>query len=78
MIADTLLAEGKVTGVDARITKDLFQMAGGAAPLAIGVEWRKEEFKYDLKENLAPLAASSGLELAADISGDRDVSAAVS
>lgn len=75
VIGEVLSAEGKVTGVDARVTKDLFQMAGGAAPLAIGVEWRKEEFKYDLKENLAPLAASSGLELAADISGDRDVSA---
>ena len=68
-----LSAKGEVDGIDARVSKDLFQMAGGAAALAVGVEFRKEEFKFDLKENLAPLAASSGLELAADISGDRDI-----
>ena len=73
VLGTVLSAEGEVQGVDARISRDLFQMGGGAAALAIGTEFRKEEFKFDLKENLAPLAASSGLELAADISGDRDV-----
>jgi iron complex outermembrane recepter protein len=48
-------------------------MGGGASALALGFEWRKEEFKYDLIESRASQAASSGLELAADIKGDRDV-----
>jgi iron complex outermembrane recepter protein len=75
VLGTVLSADGKVTTVDARASRDVFQMAGGAAAIAIGAEWRKEEFSFDLKENLAPLAASSGLELAADIKGDRDVSA---
>jgi iron complex outermembrane receptor protein len=47
-------------------------MAGGASALAIGTEWRKEEFQFDVTD-LAREAASSGLELSNDISGDRDV-----
>lgn len=72
VLGEVTTAEGKVTTIDARASKDIFQMAGGASALAIGTEWRKEEFSYDLKD-LAREAASSGLELANDISGDRDV-----
>ena len=75
VIGTVLSAEGKVEGIDARVSRDLFQMGGGPAALALGAEFRKEEFKFDLKENLAPLAASSGLELFTDIQGDRDVKA---
>jgi len=75
VIGTVLSAEGKVTGVDARVSRDLFQMGGGPAAFALGAEFRKEEYKFDLKENLAPLAASSGLELFTDIQGDRNVRA---
>ena len=75
VIGTVLSAKGEVEGIDARVSRDLFQMGGGAAAFAVGVEFRKEEYKFDLKENLAPLAASSGLELAADIRGDRDIKA---
>jgi iron complex outermembrane receptor protein len=61
-----------VTSIDGRLTRDMFQMGGGTAALAIGADFRKEEFTYDLQD-IARQAASSGLELAADISGDRDV-----
>jgi iron complex outermembrane recepter protein len=73
ILGQVLSADGKSTGFDARVSKDLFQMGGGASALALGFEWRKEEFAYDLVESNASQAASSGLELAADIKGDRDV-----
>ena len=74
IVAPVLTAKGEVTAFDARVSRDLFQLSGGAAAIAVGTEFRKEEFKFDLQD-IARQAASSGLELAADISGDRDVTA---
>ncbi len=75
ILGEVLQADGKETGFDFRVSKDMFQMGGGASALAVGVEYRKQEFNYDLNEARSAQAASSGLELAADISGDRNVSA---
>jgi iron complex outermembrane receptor protein len=72
--ANVLSAKGEATGVDFRVTRDLFQVAAGAVPLAVGAEWREEKYTYDLQD-IARQAASSGLELAADISGKRQVTA---
>jgi iron complex outermembrane recepter protein len=72
IIAPVLTAKGEVVGVDARVTRDMFQMSGGASALALGVDFRQEDFSSDLQD-IARQAASSGLELAADITGDRDV-----
>jgi iron complex outermembrane receptor protein len=64
-------AYGEVSGVDARVSRELFNLRGGPAALALGAEWRKEKFNYDLIENNARAATSSGLELAEDITGSR-------
>ena len=73
VIGQVIVAKGEVETIDARVSRDIFQMAGGTAAFAVGTEFRKEEFMFDLKEDLARQAASSGLELTNDIGGDRDV-----
>jgi iron complex outermembrane receptor protein len=75
ILAPVLKAEGDVTAVDARVNKDLAQLAAGPLAMAVGAEWRKEKFTFDLQP-IALQAASSGLELAQDTQGDRKVYAA--
>jgi iron complex outermembrane recepter protein len=75
ILGEVLQSEFKSTGFDARVSKDMFQMNGGPSALAVGFEYRKDTFKYDLNEAKASQAASSGLELAADVNGDRNVTA---
>ena len=65
-------AQGQVKGIDAKVSRELFRMGGGAAAIAVGGEYRKEEYRFDLIEVNARPAASSGLELAEDITGKRD------
>jgi iron complex outermembrane receptor protein len=72
--AKVLDASGEASGIDFRASRDLFSMAGGSAALAVGGEFRREKFTYDLQD-IAREAASSGLELAQDITGKRDVTA---
>jgi len=72
--AKVIDAYGEASGIDFRASRDLFSMAGGSAALAVGGEFRREKFTYDLQD-IAREAASSGLELAQDITGKRDVTA---
>ena len=65
-------AEGEVKSIDAKVGRELFNMAGGPAAIALGAEYRKEKYTFDLIEENARPAASSGLELAEDITGKRD------
>jgi iron complex outermembrane receptor protein len=72
VLAPVLKAKGDVTAVDGRVNKDLAQLAAGPMAMAVGAEWRKEKFTFDLQP-IALEAASSGLELAQDTQGDRKV-----
>jgi iron complex outermembrane receptor protein len=61
---------GKQYGATATVSGDLFKMPAGAVGFATGVEYRKEEIDYKNNFALIRQAASSGLELAEDTSGD--------
>jgi iron complex outermembrane receptor protein len=73
VLGEVIEAKGEVTALDGRISRDIAQLPAGPLAMALGLEFRKEEFFFDLKEDLVRQAASSGLELAQDVSGDRDV-----
>lgn len=69
-----LKAKGDVSTIDARVSTELGKLAGGPIGASLGVEFRREKFVYDIQD-IARQAASSGLELAADTTGSRNVSA---
>jgi iron complex outermembrane receptor protein len=74
ILGPVLKAKGEATTFDARISKDLTMLPAGPLAAAFGVEYREEKFTYDVQD-ITPQAASSGLELAVDTSGKRDVTA---
>ncbi len=74
VIGKVLQATGDVTTIDGRLGMELFKLGGGMLSASFGAEVRKEKFFYDLQD-IARQAASSGLELAQDTKGDRDVTA---
>ena len=61
---------GKLFNVGASVSGNLFNMPAGAVGVAAGVEYRKEEIEYKNNFTLIRQAASSGLELAEDTTGD--------
>jgi iron complex outermembrane receptor protein len=61
---------GKLFNVGASVSGNLFNMPAGAVGVAAGVEYRKEEIEYKNNFALIRQAASSGLELAEDTTGD--------
>ena len=71
----TQTAKGETFGVDAKITRDLFDLPGGAAGFALGVDFRKEKYSTIINHAVTDNAASSGISGAEDVSGDRKVSA---
>ena len=74
ILGPVLKAKGDVKGLDFRVTNDLTQLAAGPLAASFGAEFRKEKFIYDVQD-ITPQAASSGLELAADTTASRDVTA---
>ena len=67
--------EGTIWGINATASKEIFKWAQGSVTMAVGAEYRKEEVSYTNNFALIRQAASSGLELAEDAAGDRDVTA---
>jgi iron complex outermembrane receptor protein len=70
--ADTLIGEYKMSWIDARVSKDIYQMASGPLSLALGTEFRKEESFFEATAITAQLG-SLGIDPDSDTSGDRDV-----
>ena len=72
---------GEVQAIDGNIWRIRGHTSGGAyepagrsaGPWRLGAEYRKEEVDYINNFTLIRQAASSGLELAEDTQGDRDV-----
>lgn len=73
VIGQVQAIEGNIWGVNLNGQTEIFKMASGPAILALGAEFRKEEATYSNNFQLIRQAASSGLELAEDAEGDRDV-----
>ena len=67
--------EGNIWGINATASKEIFNWSQGSVTMALGAEYRKEEVSYTNNFALIRQAASSGLELAEDSAGDRDVTA---
>jgi len=67
--------DGDIWGVNANAQKEIFKTSDLAVVMAVGAEYRREEVNYTNNFALIRQAASSGLELAEDSSGSRNVTA---
>jgi iron complex outermembrane receptor protein len=73
IIGQVQAIDGSIWGVNGNVQREIFNLPAGAAILALGAEYRKEEASYTNNFALIRNAASSGLELAEDASGSRNV-----
>ena len=74
MNAQTITSKGDVDFIDARVTKDIFQLPAGPLSMALGAEYRKEEYTY-VAEEITRQVPSLGVDPDSDVSGDRNVTA---
>jgi iron complex outermembrane recepter protein len=65
--------DGNLWGINATASTDLMKLPAGPLTLAIGADYRNEDIDYKNNFALISQAASSGLELSQDTSGDRNV-----
>ena len=72
--AKTITSKGDVDFIDGRVTKDLFQLPAGPLALALGAEYRKEEYTY-VAEEITRQVPSIGVDPDSDVTGKRDVTA---
>jgi iron complex outermembrane receptor protein len=63
------------TGIDFKASRDLWDMAGGKAALALGGELRREEADFFVNRDIAGQAASSGLSGSQSTAGSRTIKA---
>ena len=68
------VAKGGTKGVDLRASRDLFSLAGGAAAISVGAEYRKETYRNDTIDAVVTAVPSLGRD-PYHVSGDRNVSA---
>lgn len=68
-------AKNKQTTVDAKASRDLMQLGGGAMAVALGAEYRKEDADFNVNRDIAGQASSSGLSGSLSKSGSRNVKA---
>ena len=67
-------AKGNTKGVDLRASRELFTLAGGAAAVSFGGEYRKESYRNDTVDEIVLNVPSLGRD-AYHVSGDRNVAA---
>ena len=70
-----LSAKMTSTAVDAKISREIYNLPAGAVGFAVGSEFRNEKAEYDINTALASQASSSGYAEAKDQSGSRNISA---
>ena len=70
-----LSAKMTSTAIDAKISRELFNLPAGAVGFAVGTEFRKDKAEYSVDRALAGQASSSGYAEALDQSGSRTISA---
>jgi iron complex outermembrane receptor protein len=67
-------AEGTSTGVDFRVSRELFALGGGKAAMSLGGEVRREEYVYDTDDAVVNAIPSAGRS-PYHVTGNRDASA---
>lgn len=67
-------AVGETRGLDFRISRDLFAMAGGQAAFSLATEFRKETYKSDTNDDVVLAIPSAGRSVN-HVGGDRTVKA---
>ena len=73
--AQTITSKGDVDFIDARVSKDIFQLPAGPLSLGLGAEFRKEKYTYVAEDITAELPSSLGIDPDSDVTGKRDVTA---
>jgi iron complex outermembrane recepter protein len=68
------LAKGSTQGIDLRGSREVFNMAGGAAAISVGAEFRKEKYKNDTVDEVVLAVPSLGRD-PYHVAGSRNVSA---
>jgi iron complex outermembrane receptor protein len=68
-------AEGKVKGVDARVSRELFELPGGPMAASLGLELRQEDYRTDTNDAFV-LAVPSAGRSPDHVLADRSVKAA--
>ena len=63
------------TGVDAKISRQIYTLPAGAVGFAVGTEFRHDKANYDVNTALASQASSSGYADAQDQAGQRNIAA---
>lgn len=72
IIGQVQSAEGKLQGIGASVSGEVYKLPAGPMTLALGIEYYKDSADYINNFVLIRQAASSGLELAEDSSGNRN------
>ncbi|HKO67164.1 MAG TPA: TonB-dependent receptor, partial [Burkholderiaceae bacterium] len=72
--ARTITSKGDVDFIDARVTKDLFQLPAGPLSIALGTEYRNEKYTY-VAEEITRQVPSIGVDPDSDVQGKRHVTA---
>jgi iron complex outermembrane recepter protein len=67
-------AKGSTQGVDLRASREMFALAGGAAAISVGGEYRKENYRNDTVDAIVLSVPSLGRD-AYHVTGDRNVAA---
>jgi iron complex outermembrane receptor protein len=70
-----LAAKMTSIGVDAKVSREIYQLPAGAVGFALGSEFRHDKATYDVNTDLASQASSSGYADAQDQSGQRNIAA---
>ncbi|WP_300759001.1 TonB-dependent receptor [Janthinobacterium sp.] len=70
-----LSAKMTSTALDAKISRELFNLPAGDVGFAVGTEFRNEKAEYNVNRELASQASSSGYADALSQSGSRNISA---
>lgn len=73
IIGQVQAIDGSIWGINGNVQKEIFNLPAGGVVLALGAEYRREDANYTNNFALIRQAASSGLELAEDASGNRNV-----
>ena len=70
-----LSAKMTSTSVDAKISREIYNLPAGAVGFAVGTEFRHDKAEYDINTALTSQASSSGYAEAKDQAGSRNISA---
>lgn len=74
VFAQTIESKGDVSFVDAKVAKDIFQLPAGPLSMAVGAEYRNEEYTF-VALPITGQVPSLGIDPDSDVTGKRHVTA---